>query len=54
MTTPLSRSDYQSLLKDVQKLLEDSSQSRSSAKVGAYWEIGRRIAEESISSELGY
>ena len=51
---PLSISSYKSLLQDVRGFVRAAKTPGIDKKVGAYWSIGQRIEEESVSEDVGY
>lgn len=51
---PLSNADYKSLLQDVRGFVRATKTPGIDKKVGAYWNIGQRIEEESVSEDVGY
>ncbi len=53
-SSPLSRVDYKSLLQDIRDFVRKTKTKEADRKLAAYWHIGRRIQQESVSQDVGY
>lgn len=50
----LTKKEYTTLKRDVEKLLSEAESSASLGKLQAYWRIGARIARERLEQKAGY